>query len=203
MSSRNPENLYKVNDKVWFLQEICDFRDFVSKYEITEGTIKKKEKDRYLYDIRTENDITIPGIPEKDISKERDRLEKIKEKKQIETCNKLDKLLNEKLLSQKKICINLKTSCFRVFSEKIDFNGFQNNILIFKIYNSEHDECLKFLRLMFLIYLKQKKLSVHNVMDLHELFPYYSFEKYCNDHSLSNTYKTFIEKDIFLVITNE
>lgn len=203
MSSRNPENLYEKNDEVWFLQRICDFIHFVSYYKITKGKIKEIEKDRYSYDIRTENDITIAGIPEKDISKERNTLEEMKEQKQIETCNKLEKLLNEKLLSQEKICINLKTCCFRVFSEKIDFNGFQNNILIFKIYNSEHDECLKFLRLMFLIYLKKKNLSVHNVMDLYELFPYFLFEKYCNDHSLSNTYKTFIKKDIFLVITNE
>ena len=206
---RNPENLYKKNDEVWFLQIIRDFRLFISYYEIRKGKIKKiekynvkKEKYRYSYNIQTGN-ITIVGIPEKNISKEKYILTKLKVQKQFQTCNKLEKLLNEKLLSQKKIRINLKTCCFRDFSEKIDLDGFQNNIRIFKIYKSENDECLKFLRLMFLIYLKKEKLSVHNVMDLYELFPYSSFEKYCKIHSLSNAYKTFIEKDIFLVITNE
>lgn len=131
---RNPENLYKKNDEVWFLQRICDFRHFVSKYEITKGTIKKIEKDRYSYDIRTENNITIVGIPEKNIRKEKDTLEKMKVQKQIETCNKLEKLLNEKLLSQKKICINLKTSCFRVFSEKIDFSYFILYLVVYFFY---------------------------------------------------------------------
>ena len=56
---------------------------------------------------------------------------------------------------------------------------------------------------MFLIYLRNKNLSVHNVMDLYELFPYFSFQNYCNTHSLSNTYETFIKKDIFLAIMNE
>ena len=117
MFFRNPENLYKGNDEVWFLQRICDFRHFVSYYEITKGKIiqnynVKKKKYRYSYDIRTENNITIFGIPEKNISKEEEILRKLKVQKQIETCNKLEKLLNEKLLSQKKIRINLKTCYF-------------------------------------------------------------------------------------------
>lgn len=96
MFFRNPENLYKENDEVWFLQRICDFIDFVSYYKITKGKIIKKienynvekEKYSYSYNIQTGN-ITIVGIPEKNISKERDTLINLEVQKQIETCNKL------------------------------------------------------------------------------------------------------------------